>query len=160
MFVIQRSIVLLLTLSLAPSFVAAQGKPATPPHKPAAPAHAAPQAAKETEKKVTYAVVSVGEDMKVMTDAAVEALKKEKHKAFEAATAEYEKAMKAAEAAKKPFDKKAPHEVVVEVKKDGFATESEAKKHLDELLAEKKKHAAPAADGGHPAGHPTGKPKK
>lgn len=105
-----------------------------PAGHPAAPA----PAGKADEKKATFAVVAIGEDMKVMNENAVEALQKEKKKAHDEAMAAWEKAKKAATDAKKPFDKAAPKEETVKVEKGGFATEAEAKKYLDEMQAKKK----------------------
>ena len=114
------------------------------------PAPAKPPAdhGKAAEKKETFVVVAAGEDFKVMSQSAVDALKKDKQAAFDKANADYAKAKKEAETAKKPFDAKAPKLEVVDVKKDGFATEALAKAHVEELMKAKKEGAA-KKDGEH-----------
>lgn len=118
-------------LSSATSLATAQ-HPAAP--TPAAPAHAA------EAKKDTYAVVSIDGKLSVMTDAAVEARKKALHDAYDKELAEFNKAKQAADAAKKPFDQKAPKLATITVKKGGFGTEALASAFL---IEQEKEHAKP-----------------
>ena len=115
----------------------------TPAPKPPAPV----EQGKPAEKKPTFAVVAVGEELKVMNENAIDALKKEKLAAYDKALAAYDKAKKEAEDAKKPFTEKPPMQVKVEVKKGDFATEAAAKAHLDELMKAKKEGDKPKKDG-------------
>jgi FKBP-type peptidyl-prolyl cis-trans isomerase len=98
----------------------------------------APAPAPAEQKKPTFAVVAIGEDMKVMNENAIEQLRKDKQAAYEKALAAHNKAKKEAEDAGKPFTEKAPMRETVEVKKGGFATEALAKAHLEELQKAKK----------------------
>ena len=124
----------LATIMLLASVGAMAQDPTPPAPKPPAPA----DQGKPAEKKATFAVVAVGEDLKVMNETAIDALKKEKQAAHDKAMAAYDKAKKDAEDAKKPFTEKAPVQVKVEVKKGGFASEALAQAHLDELMKAKK----------------------
>ena len=121
--------------------VGAMAQEPTPAPKPPVPAE------KPAEKKPTFAVVAIGEDLKVMNENAIDALKKEKQTAYEKALAAYDKAKKEAEDAKKPFTEKAPVHEKVEVKKGGFASEPLAKAHLDELMKAKKEGDKPKKEG-------------
>lgn len=105
---------------------------------------------KPAEKKPTFAVVAIGEELKVMNEKAIDALKKEKQAAYEKALAAYDKAKKEAEDAKKPFTEKPPVREVVEVKKGNFASEADAQKHLDELMKAKKDGDKPKKEGDKP----------
>jgi FKBP-type peptidyl-prolyl cis-trans isomerase len=90
------------------------------------------------QKKPTFAVIAIGEELKVMNETAVDQLKKDKQASYEKALAAHNKAKKEAEDAGKPFNEKPPVREVVEVKKGGFATEALAKAHLEELMKAKK----------------------
>jgi len=142
--------------------VAQDGK--TPPVPTPAPKHEK-QAEKQGEKKETYAVVEAGHHMSTVTESSVEALRKEKHAAFEAAMADYNKAKAVAEASKQPFDRKAPKEEVIVVRKGGLASMADAEKALAELKqADKAKEAGDKpkhkpAPGAHGDGGDKPKPK-
>jgi hypothetical protein len=152
MFAVSRSTLVAVSLSLLGSVLLAQDGKTPPVPTPAA------KHEKQGEKKETYAVVEVGHHLSTVTEGAVEALRKEKHAAFEAAMADYHKAKAAAEASKQPFAEKAPKEELVVVRKGGLASMADAEKALAELKqAEKAKEAgdkpkdkpAPHGDGGH-----------
>ena len=140
---LKKTLCLATAVFLASVGAMAQDPPPAPAPKPPAPA----PAEKPAEKKPTFAVVAVGEELKVMNENAVDALKKEKQAAYDKALAAYDKAKKEAEDAKKPFTEKAPVHEKVEVKKGGFATEALAKAHLDELTKAKKDGDKPKKEG-------------
>jgi hypothetical protein len=146
MSAVSRSTVFALSLSLLGSALLAQdgkGQPAPTP-TPKAEKH---QGDKQGEKKETYAIVEASHHLSAVADSAVEAMKKEKHAAFEAAMAEFTKAKAAAEASKQPFDKKAPKEEAIVVVKTGLASMADAEKAIAELKKEheqaKEKHEKP-----------------
>lgn len=150
MFAVSRSVLFAVSLSLLGSVLVAQdGK--TPP----APTPAGKQE-KQGEKKETYAVVQTGHHISAMADSAVEAMKKEKHAAFEAAMAEYTKAKAAAEASKQTFDKKPPKEEVITVVKTGLASMADAEKAVAEMKkAEKAEKSDKPKEGGEKPAHGT-----
>lgn len=130
-------------LSSATGLAVAQHPAGTPP---AAPAHGKPDA-----KKDSYAVVSIDGKLSVMTEAAVEARKKELHDAYDKQLADYTKSRQAALAAKQAFDQKPPKLGAITVKKNGFATEALASAFLteQEKAHSKPKDAPNAKDAGH-----------
>ncbi|MBX3463196.1 MAG: hypothetical protein KF830_08490 [Planctomycetes bacterium] len=134
------------------SLVAQEGK------VPPAP-KAEKQADKQDAKKETYAVVEAGHQLSAVADSKVEAMRKEKHAAYEAAMAEYAKAKAAAEASKQPFDKKAPKEEAILVLKSGLGSMADAEKAIAEIKKEREKPKEPK-EKSTPAPHGDGqKPK-
>ena len=132
------------TLCLATiMLLASVGAMAQDPTPAPAPKPTPAEQGKPAEKKPTFAVVAVGDELKVMNENAIDALKKEKQASYDKAMAAYDKAKKEAEDAKKPFTDKPPMHEKVEVKKGDFATEALAKAHLDELMKAKKEGDKP-----------------
>ncbi|MBL8726840.1 MAG: hypothetical protein JNM25_00310 [Planctomycetes bacterium] len=158
MFAVSRSAVFAVSLSVLGSVLIAQdGK--TPPVPTPAP-KAEKQGDKPIEKKETYAVVEAGHHMSAVADSAVEAMRKEKHAAFEAALAEFNKAKAAAEASKQPFDRKAPKEETIVVVKTGLASMADAEKAIAELKKAHEKPKDKPKDNPAPAPHGDGGKKK
>ena len=155
MFAVSRSALFAVSLSLLGSLLIAQDGKTPPTPTPAG------KQEKQGEKKETYAVVEAGHHVSAMADSAVEAMRKQKHAAFEAAMAEYNKEKAAAEASKQTFDKKAPKEEVITVVKTGLASMADAEKAIAEMKKAKEGEKgdkpkdkpapapAPHGDGGH-----------
>lgn len=151
MFALSRSVFVAVSLSLlGPALVAQDGKvpPAPKVEK---------QDGKQDAKQETYAVVEAGHRLSAVADSKVDAMRKEKHAAYEAAMAEYTKAKAAAEASKQPFDKKAPKEEAILVLKTGLGSMADAEKAIAEIKKEREKPKekpapAPHGDGQKPKG--------
>jgi hypothetical protein len=128
--------------------------PVTAQAKPAG-AGAPPAAQGEKDKKApTFAVVQVGDELKVMAESGIEKLKKDEQASFDKANADFAKAKKDAEAAGKKFDGKAPKMKTVEVKKGGFPTEAAANAYKTDLQKPKEKpKEAPKDAKGSKKGH-------
>ena len=129
---LSRSLLFVASLSvLAPSFAFAQdgGKPPAPP---------AGQEQGE-KKKETYAVIETEHHLQVVAESKLDTMRKEKRQAYEAALKDFEKAKADAEAKKEKFERKAPVEATIQIKKGGLASMADAEKVAQEMRKEMEK---------------------
>ena len=138
--------------ALASTSVTAQehGKP--PAGKP-------PAAKPAPAKAETYAIVKVGEEMKVVSATDLAAMQKKAEADHKKAMEEFDKAKKDAETAKKPFTTKPPVAMAITVEHGDFATKEAADAELAKMKAAKDKEKA-GKEKGKEAGGDAGKKGK
>ena len=94
------------------------------------------------KKKITYAVVRVGEDLRIVPVDGVKNLKKKVAREYKNRVADYKAARAAARKKKEKFDKPMPKKVSVKVLRSSFKTRRSAVVYIDDLRKKEKKKKA------------------
>jgi hypothetical protein len=97
----------------------------------------AAEAVKQDPVAATFAVVQIGEHLKVVKSTEVQSTRTELEKAHAKELKKFEDAKKAAEAAKTPFSQKAPVAQAMTVLKDQFKGMDEANAYVKQVMTER-----------------------